>query len=631
MQSSLSAQPSLTDSLEKILPTKQGKEKLQVLGDLCFYLSTSDVNKAEKFGREALQLAEQLGDSILVASAANDLSTCLYRKGNYDEALALTYRALAIRKKSGDKKSIGSSLNKLVNIYSDQVKLDSALYYGLEAVKIFAELKDTVNQAISLNTIASIYTKERDWPTCLKYAEEAYALASEFGHPYSKAGAAGNIALASQGTGNFDKAIKWYNEALSNFELLESKVDIATVASNLGVLYRGQGDLQKAKASYQKALSISIKIGERNGLAHYNANLGAVNIDLGFFAEAENNFTTALQIAKTENLGRIKLQCYEGLAELYAKTNRALASYQMMEEFKALTDSLYNSEKSEQLTEMRTKYETDKKEQENILLQKEKEAEKRENKFLIFGSIAIIALLSVAGIFYYRAYKRKQEARMQSELVKERERGLVAVFDATENERKRIAKDLHDGIGQQLSGLKLGWESVREKFAVSSPEESSRMKQLTKVLDEAATEVRSISHQMMPKALQEQGLLPAIDDMLRKSLGLTSIQYKFEHFKVEDERFNERIELGLYRICQELVNNIIKHSNATEVMVQFFKNKNNLILMVEDNGKGFNPVSKKEGIGLANITSRLSTVDGEVNWQPSPGSGTVATVRVPIS
>lgn len=625
------AQNTLSDSLQKILPSLTGKEKLQALGDLCYYLSSTDVAKAEKLGRDALSLAEEMGDSMLVASAANDLSTCLYRKGSYDDALEYTYRALAIRKKSGDRKAIGSSINKLVVIYIDQVKLDSALKYGLEAVEIFSSLHDTLNHAISLNSIASIYTKEREWNTCLQYAEEAYALASQFGHPYPIAGAAGNIALVKQEAGKADEAIKWYNVALTNFELLGSAVDIATVASNLGVVYRQQQKLPEAKAAYEKALGMSVQIGERNGIAHYNANLGSVNIDLGLYAEAEKNFEIAMEIARTENLGRVKLNCYDGLAELFSKTGRGIEAYQMVEEYKALKDSLYNSEKSEQLADMRTKYESEKKEQENLLLQQEKAAKERENKFLLFGSLAFIALLSTAGVFYYRANQRRQEAHMQRELVKERERGLGAVFDATEEERKRIAKDLHDGIGQQLSGLKLGWESLREKFEASIPSESTRFQHLTKVLDEAAKDVRSISHQMMPKALQERGLLPAIDDMLRKSLGIGKINYRFEHFRVEDERYNERIELGLYRICQELVNNIIKHSNASEVVVQLFRNKNNLILMVEDNGRGFDPTQKRNGIGLTNIASRLSTVDGEVNWVPGPGSGMVATVKVPLA
>ena len=178
--------------------------------------------------------------------------------------------------------------------------------------------------------------------------------------------------------------------------------------------------------------------------------------------------------------------------------------------------------------------------------------------------------------------------------------------------------------------MKLGFEALKNRLELFSPEETKRMSELSKVLDESAHEVRSLSHQMMPKALQERGLLPAIEDMLRKSLGLSNITYRVEHFNVEDQRFAEKIEVGLYRVCQELVNNISKHSKATEVAIQLFKNKNNLVLIVEDNGRGFDSKSKRDGIGLMNITSRLSTIHGEATWEPGPQRGTVATVRVPV-
>jgi signal transduction histidine kinase len=136
---------------------------------------------------------------------------------------------------------------------------------------------------------------------------------------------------------------------------------------------------------------------------------------------------------------------------------------------------------------------------------------------------------------------------------------------------------------------------------------------------------------MMPKALAESGLIAAMDDMLHKSLGLSSIQYRLEHFKVDGVRFPERIEIGLYRVCQELINNIIKHSGASEVAVQLFRSKGWLIMIVEDNGRGFLHSPNQEGIGLSNVTSRIHTVDGEVSWEPGPQCGTVATIKVPVS
>src|SRR5690606_7229772 len=132
-------------------------------------------------------------------------------------------------------------------------------------------------------------------------------------------------------------------------------------------------------------------------------------------------------------------------------------------------------------------------------------------------------------------------------------------------------------------------------------EKQNDFNKLTQIIDEACTEVRNISHQMMPKALQEKGLVDALNDMLEKSLGMTDIKYTFENFNVAGKRFEKHIEIGLFRIAQELVNNIIKHSEAHHVDVQLNLLKSHLILLVVDNGKGFTFDSQKDGIGLMNI------------------------------
>ncbi len=136
-------------------------------------------------------------------------------------------------------------------------------------------------------------------------------------------------------------------------------------------------------------------------------------------------------------------------------------------------------------------------------------------------------------------------------------------------------------------------------------------------LDAAAEEARNISHQMMPRALMDGGLVTALEEMLQKTLGAYALEYSFEHFGLEDDRFKPSVEVGLYRIAQEMVNNIIKHSGAKNVSMQLYQTKHHLILMIEDDGSGFevNAVKQGEGIGMHNIFSRASAVNGEVNYE----------------
>lgn len=152
---------------------------------------------------------------------------------------------------------------------------------------------------------------------------------------------------------------------------------------------------------------------------------------------------------------------------------------------------------------------------------------------------------------------------------------------------------------------------------------------LVNKLDQTCKEVREISHQMLPKTLAENGLLSALEDMLENSLVGTGVNYNLEHYRLK-ERLSENVELTLFRICQELINNTIKHAQASEISVQIIRSKNNVVLIVEDNGRGFDQNTSKDGIGLLNLSNRLSTINGEVSYESSPNSGTSATVRIPL-
>jgi len=151
---------------------------------------------------------------------------------------------------------------------------------------------------------------------------------------------------------------------------------------------------------------------------------------------------------------------------------------------------------------------------------------------------------------------------------------------------------------------------------------------ILKNLVHSTDELRNISHQMMPKSLSDLGAVDAIEDMLSLSLPYAEIKYTFEHFNIE-ERLSGNIELLLYRVAQELVNNIVKHSEATEVSFQLFKSNQNIVMVVEDNGIGISSNDQKNGIGILNINSRVESMNGTVNFESNSNQGTLVTLKVP--
>jgi signal transduction histidine kinase len=301
-----------------------------------------------------------------------------------------------------------------------------------------------------------------------------------------------------------------------------------------------------------------------------------------------------------------------------------------------MKDSLLNLERSEALEELELKYRTvvkDKQlqEQERMVAETSLLAERR-NRYIIILISALI-ILALFGLFYFQHTKRKAQAERDAAIIVEREMGIRAVLLATEEERKRIAKDLHDGVVQGLTGLKLRIAKPTAQTIRLAHRTRSRIQRNGLYVRRVHRRVRTISHRMMPRALSELGLVPAMADLLDKTLGQANIQFQFEHHKVEGIRFDETVEVSLYRIAQELITNIIKHAQAQAVSVQLLKTASHLVLVVEDNGKGFayEDQTNRNGIGLMNISSRAKALHGEVTYVPSPLQGTVATIRIPLA
>jgi signal transduction histidine kinase len=151
------------------------------------------------------------------------------------------------------------------------------------------------------------------------------------------------------------------------------------------------------------------------------------------------------------------------------------------------------------------------------------------------------------------------------------------------------------------------------------------------MLDSAASEVRTISHQMMPKELEQFGLLPAIESLLSNNLGITGKNFEFNHFGF-NSRLPQQIELNLFRITQELVSNTIKHADATQLNVQLLKRGDVVVLIFEDNGKGFEVLENANfGIGLLNVESRVKSINATLDIESELGKGTTIRIRTPLN
>jgi signal transduction histidine kinase len=249
---------------------------------------------------------------------------------------------------------------------------------------------------------------------------------------------------------------------------------------------------------------------------------------------------------------------------------------------------------------------------------------------LITGTLVIV-LLIVFLFFFVIIYQRKMIKNQVAlrEMHDEKQTDLLnAVFETQETERKRLAEDLHDSVGQVLSAIKLNLHRL-DKSCIS---ESSQplLADTRNLADECIVEIRNIIHNVLPPVLTDYGLLEALEGLCIKIEETTSVKVEFKKNLIR-VRFQPEIELAFYRIAQELFSNAIKHSGASVIQLTLTNEGGYLVMEFKDNGKGFDLKHVKHGFGLKNLESRVQLINGEINIYTKPHNGTVTIIRVMMS
>jgi signal transduction histidine kinase len=442
-----------------------------------------------------------------------------------------------------------------------------------------------------------------------------------------------NIADAYINIGNVYWIQKSYDEALKNYlaslqitEEIGDKQGVSRAYNNIGALYDSQGKYNEALKNYFEGLKIRETIGDREGIENSFVNIGATYTRLKSYKNAELYGTKALALAKQVGDRQVIKTAYENLAELYRLTNRPALALESYAYSVATRDSLLNEENSKNMVRLEMNYEFSKKEAMLKMEHEKKEsaqkAELLRQKQINWFIAGFTALLLLIAALIFNRHKLTQKNKYQKEAAEQQKRQAVAVMDAQEEERKRIAEDLHDSIGHMLSTIKLNLQMV--------PEGQSQVKNSLQLLDQASEEIRNITFNLMPRTLEEEGLVPALNELASKITNSGSVKISLHVHDIEKFTLEKQSQFNIYRIVQEAVNNILKHADAKEITIQLVGQKDHLTIMIEDDGKGFDPAQNKGGRGLKNIVTRSLWLRGVINIDSTPGRGTTITTEIPV-
>jgi PAS domain S-box-containing protein len=209
---------------------------------------------------------------------------------------------------------------------------------------------------------------------------------------------------------------------------------------------------------------------------------------------------------------------------------------------------------------------------------------------------------------------------------------LRSLIEGEENERKRVATEIHDSLGQNLTAASLNFDSLKTSIQTLSKKDSTKFDTGLEFLKLAIEESRNIAHNLMPKAIDDFGLIPSLTSLFNQIEKSTGINVKF-YENLGEGRLNRQIELNLYRITQEAINNLIKHSGATKVDIQLVLHKQEIIYTFEDNGIGFDKSRIEiagKGMGLKSIFNRVIAMSGSIDLDTTPNRGTSITIEIPV-
>ncbi|MEO1030693.1 MAG: sensor histidine kinase [Bacteroidota bacterium] len=571
-------------------------------------------------------------DDSLLAETNNQLGRFQFFTNQLDSATVYFENARTLLEKYNDQNRVAIINISLGAIYLRQGNYEKTIATLTESASFFEATNDALNAAKCYSNISSAFAELDNFDKAIDYSEKALKVFSENNLTQFELITLPNLATQHYKKGDTIRAIDYYNEAEDLAKALNNKRSLSMIYNNLGNLYL-DSDTDKSKTYLESALALKNELNLTSGIEVTKSNLGYIYLKKKNFQKALSFLNDALIDVK----GKQEVFVYNNLSKAYKGLNDFPKALEFSEKAKRLNDSLLSAANQETILNIQTKYETEKKEKEILQLQTENlqaNYKRKQNRNLLFVALTVLALLSVFIYLQLKNARRKRIILQQEHTIKAQELeqklheqeldGIDAILDAQEEERSKMASDLHDNLGSKVATLKLYLESYD-----NSDDFSGFYNKLKTLMNNTYNEIRSISKNKNFGAQIDKGLIPSTKSIAKQISDSKKVDIKVINVDV-NKRIENTLEIQIFRIIQELLTNIIKHAAATEAIVQFSEHDNALNIVVEDNGKGFDTKSAKTGIGLINIEKRIEKIDGEFVIDSSKGNGTTVILNIPI-
>ncbi len=625
------------DSLEIILNTKKlsTSEQIKLYDNLSWGYLSLDFDKSKQFSLAGIKLAEKANDLVMTGTLYRNLGVAYYMVSKYDTALIYYNHAMSLAEKANNNLLKAQVFGAMANLYNITGDYPKSLNYYLKALPIFEKegRKDRVR--VVLGNIGSLNNAMQNFDEAEKYFRQSMKLSEELDDQAGLAQAYDGLNRIYIHRKDYTKALDFAQKAADICQKIGNKQEEAIAIQGIAwVYYEHFKDYKKAEEYASKGLKLAEELEFPADIAAMLNTLSNIYFHQARYRECEE---TALKAIATDTTD---MNIFSNLAANVVRAGIQLGDAKnalyYFDRYRQIFNIQSNKEFQQALQDMQVKYETEKKEKAILKLS----AEKRVRNILLFSLIGLFLVLAGLGYSIFNNVRKNKIIIEQRLLVKEKqlaelekERQLVAtksVLKGEESERSRMARDLHDGLGGLLSGVKINLSAMKGNSIITS-ENAQAFDHAIMLLDTSISELRRVAHNLMPETLNHYGLKTALHDFIGEMSKNPATELTFSFFGA-DLRFESQLELTVFRIAQELVNNAMKHSGAAKIDLQLIADVERVCIQVVDNGKGFDVKSKSgDGKGLVSIRDRVTANDGGFEIESTPGQGTEATVEFLLS
>lgn len=536
------------------------------------YYDNKNYAKSIEYINKALLIFEKLNNTTQISNCNFKLGTNYNKISDYDKSLSYFFNSLKIDEKNGNDNGVAVNLTNIGEIYLLTGDFKNAQLNFNRALEIYYKINDKKGIVFNLTNLGASYQKNNELNKAIDIFKKAIPKAVEINLERSQSILLGNIGSSLSGQGKYDESLEYLFEALT----------------------------------------IKLKIEIYGSAAYTCNNIAETYLKMKRYKEAKTYALKAIDLANGVNLNNQKYAYYLA-SESTSKLGDFKASYSFLKMYNKLQDSIFSIQKTASIDEMQIKYETEKqdhkiKEQEsNIALLDAQN--KVKDQWMLFGGAGLFSVFA-----FVLLIRSKNKAKQRKQL---QEKFSQDLLQSQEEERNRIAKELHDSIGQQLTFIK-------------KKSQSKNQEEISLLTNNALEEVRSISRGLFPAVLKQLGLSDSIEQLIYDVDEKTDI---FISTEIEDinDLLNESETLNYYRFIQECVTNIVKHANAKTISVNIKIEKKTIFTLISDNGIGFdiNKI-KQNSLGLKTISERIKILKGTLSIDSKLGRGTIIKAEIPV-